>query len=69
MPGCVRRSIIPSLADRESERVWCDRKGEWGMSLVSFVDTPKFEDYKERFKDYYKLTRRPDGIDENWIRA
>ena len=32
------------------------------MSLVSFVDTPKFEQYKERFKEHYKLTRRPDGV-------
>jgi enoyl-CoA hydratase/carnithine racemase len=38
------------------------RKGEWGMSLVSFVDTPKFAEYKERFKEHYKLTRRPDGV-------
>jgi len=32
------------------------------MSLVSFVDTPKFAEYKERFKEHYKLTRRPDGV-------
>ncbi|HEY6770742.1 MAG TPA: hypothetical protein VI386_38870, partial [Candidatus Sulfotelmatobacter sp.] len=30
--------------------------------MVSFVDTPKFQDYKERFKEHYKLTRRPDGV-------
>src|ERR1700720_2338450 len=32
------------------------------MSLSSFVDTPKFEDYKKRFAEHYKLTRRPDGV-------
>ena len=32
------------------------------MSLVDFVPTPKFEEYKERFKDHYKLDRRPDGV-------
>src|ERR1700736_1312793 len=31
------------------------------MSLVSFVDTPKFEEYKKRFAEHYKLTPRPDG--------
>ena len=32
------------------------------MSLQQFVPTPKFEDYKEVFKDFFKLTRRPDGV-------
>ena len=32
------------------------------MSLVDFVPTPKFEEYKERFKQHYKLERRPDGV-------
>ena len=31
------------------------------MSLQEFVKSPSFEDYKERFKDHYKLDRRPDG--------
>jgi len=39
------------------------------MSLVSFVDTPKFEDYQKRFAEHYTLTRRPDGIEGNWIRT
>ncbi len=32
------------------------------MSLQEFVKSPSFEDYKERFKDHYKLERRPDGV-------
>jgi enoyl-CoA hydratase/carnithine racemase len=32
------------------------------MSLTSFVSIPKFEEYKERFKDHYKLERRNDGV-------
>ena len=32
------------------------------MSLVDFVDTPKFAEYKERFKQHYKLERREDGV-------
>ena len=32
------------------------------MSLQQFVPTPKFEEYKVRFKDFYKLERRADGV-------
>jgi enoyl-CoA hydratase/carnithine racemase len=32
------------------------------MSLQKFVPTPKFEEYRERFKDFYKLERRADGV-------
>ena len=32
------------------------------MSLVDFIPTPKFEEYKERFKQHYKLERRADGV-------
>src|SRR6202035_3602757 len=32
------------------------------MSLVDFVPTPKFEDYKERFKQHYKMERIKDGV-------
>jgi enoyl-CoA hydratase/carnithine racemase len=32
------------------------------MSLSPFVPTPKFEDYKERFKEHFKLERRADGV-------
>jgi len=32
------------------------------MSLSPFVPTPRFEDYKERFKDHFKLARRADGV-------
>ena len=32
------------------------------MSLMDFVDTPKFAEYKERFKQHYKLERREDGV-------
>ncbi len=32
------------------------------MSLSPFVPTPKFEDYKERFKDHFRLERRADGV-------
>src|SRR3972149_192195 len=31
------------------------------MSLQRFVPTPKFEEYKELFKDFYKLERRGGG--------
>jgi len=32
------------------------------MSLTQFVPTPKFEEYKERFKEHFKLERRADGV-------
>jgi len=32
------------------------------MSLQKFVPTPKFAEYKEQFKDFYKLERRADGV-------
>jgi enoyl-CoA hydratase/carnithine racemase len=32
------------------------------MSLQDFVPTPEFDEYKERFKDHYRLTRRADGV-------
>jgi enoyl-CoA hydratase/carnithine racemase len=32
------------------------------MSLTSFVETPTFEEYRERFKEHYKLSRRKDGV-------
>ncbi|MAZ89946.1 MAG: enoyl-CoA hydratase [Cellvibrionaceae bacterium] len=32
------------------------------MSLQKFIDTPKFEDYQEIFKDNYKLQRSEDGV-------
>ena len=32
------------------------------MSIQDFVPTPKFADYKELFKDHYKLERRADGV-------
>ena len=32
------------------------------MSLQQFVPTPRFEEYKARFKDFYKLERRADGV-------
>jgi len=32
------------------------------MSLQKFIATPKFDDYKEQFKDFYRLERRADGV-------
>jgi enoyl-CoA hydratase/carnithine racemase len=32
------------------------------MSLTSFVATPDFDEYKERFKQHYKMERRDDGV-------
>jgi enoyl-CoA hydratase/carnithine racemase len=32
------------------------------MSLQEFIDPPKFEEYKERFKDFFLLDRRDDGV-------
>lgn len=32
------------------------------MSLTKFVPTPEFEDYRERFKDHYRMSRREDGV-------
>lgn len=32
------------------------------MSLQGFLPTPKFHDYQEFFKDFYKLERRADGV-------
>jgi enoyl-CoA hydratase/carnithine racemase len=32
------------------------------MSLTEFVPTPKFEDYRERFKEHFRLERRADGV-------
>lgn len=32
------------------------------MSLQEFLPTPKFDDYSDFFKDFFKLTRRADGV-------
>ena len=32
------------------------------MSQQQFIPTPKFEEYKERFKEFYKMQRRVDGV-------
>lgn len=32
------------------------------MSFQEFIDPPKFEEYRERFKDFYRMTRREDGV-------
>ena len=32
------------------------------MSLTNFIPTPKFEEYRERFKECYTLDRRDDGV-------
>jgi hypothetical protein len=32
------------------------------MSIRKFVPTPKFDEYKEIFKDLYKTERRDDGV-------
>jgi enoyl-CoA hydratase/carnithine racemase len=32
------------------------------MSLQKFIPTPEFDEYKERFKEHYTLTRREDGV-------
>ena len=32
------------------------------MSSQQFVPTPRFEEYSETFKDFYKLERRDDGV-------
>ena len=32
------------------------------MSSQEFVATPKFEEYRDVFKDFYKLERRDDGV-------
>ena len=32
------------------------------MSLQKFVPTPKLEEYSGRFKDFFKFTRRDDGV-------
>lgn len=32
------------------------------MSLQEFVPTPRFEDYREAFKDFYRMERRDDGV-------
>jgi hypothetical protein len=32
------------------------------MSQQQFIPTPKFAEYKERFKDFYKMQRRADGV-------
>ena len=32
------------------------------MSLQPFVPTPRFEEYRETFKDFFKLERREDGV-------
>src|SRR5690348_6041440 len=29
---------------------------------MAFIRTPEFEEYKERFKEHYKLERRDDGV-------
>ena len=32
------------------------------MSLQEFVPTPRFEEYRETFKDFYQMERRDDGV-------
>jgi enoyl-CoA hydratase/carnithine racemase len=32
------------------------------MSLQEFLPTPKFDEYSEFFKDFFKMTRRDDGV-------
>ena len=32
------------------------------MSLQKFIPTPKFDEYREVFKDFFKLERRDDGV-------
>ncbi|HEY5119950.1 MAG TPA: enoyl-CoA hydratase/isomerase family protein [Acidimicrobiales bacterium] len=32
------------------------------MSLQKFIPTPKFEEYREEFKDFFVLDRREDGV-------
>jgi len=32
------------------------------MSLQSFLATPDFNEYRERFKDFFKMERREDGV-------
>jgi len=32
------------------------------MSLQEFVDPPRFEEYREKFQDFFRMTRRPDGV-------
>ena len=32
------------------------------MSLAKFIPTPMLAEYKERFKEHYKLERRADGV-------
>src|SRR5690554_7892439 len=32
------------------------------MSLQEFVPLPDFEEYRERFKDFFKLERNEDGV-------
>lgn len=32
------------------------------MSLQEFVDPPQFDDYRETFADFYKMSRRDDGV-------
>jgi enoyl-CoA hydratase/carnithine racemase len=32
------------------------------MSLLEFVPTPRFEDYREAFRDFFRMERREDGV-------
>jgi enoyl-CoA hydratase/carnithine racemase len=32
------------------------------MSLQEFLPTPKLEEYSELFKDFFRMSRRPDGV-------
>ena len=32
------------------------------MSIQKFIPTPRFDEYKEIFKDHFKLDRRADGV-------
>ena len=32
------------------------------MSLQEFVPTPRFEEYREAFRDFYRMERREDGV-------
>src|SRR5690348_3737665 len=61
-----RRRLMGRIFNRQSSiynlPLIAQAKEIASMSLVDFVPTPQFKEYKERFKQHYKLTRRGDGV-------
>src|SRR6185437_6927427 len=64
-PCHARSACPPHPAPTLPSNAAVDGRGtvmEKPMSLTSFVSAPRFEEYRERFKEHYRMQRRADGV-------